>query len=182
MVAKGPVAFPCACWDPPWRGSAWRRWAMPFTIYGMNAIAAFVIGGLVTRLFYVIKIGEAGQQVNLYAFLKDHAGVTVFECKLEDLLPKPNKRVKEGIQGAGLLLVTSQEIDELCEADNIAQARLQVDAVLGQLRRGTRILSEHGIKTIILVADHGHLFTDEIGEDMKIEAPGGKTEDLHRRV
>ena len=34
----------------------------------------------------------------------------------------------------------------------------------------------------MLVADHGHLFADEIGEDMKIEAPGGKVEDLHRRV
>jgi hypothetical protein len=33
-------------------------------------------------------------------------------------LIKPNKRVKEGIQGAELVLVTSQEIDELCEADN----------------------------------------------------------------
>jgi hypothetical protein len=116
------------------------------------------------------------------AFLKEYAGVTVFDCKLDDLLPKPNKRVKDGIQGAELVLVTSQEIDELCEADNIAQARLQMDGVLGHLRRGVRILSDHGIKTIILAADHGHLFTDEIGEDMKIEAPGGKAEDLHRRV
>jgi hypothetical protein len=80
------------------------------------------------------------------------------------------------------VLVTSQEIDELCEADNIAQARLQMDGVLGHLRRGVRILSDHGIKTIILVADHGHLFADEIGEDMKIEAPGVTAEDLHRRV
>jgi PglZ domain-containing protein len=115
-------------------------------------------------------------------FLKEYAGVTVFDCKLDDLLPKPNKRVKEGIQSAELVLVTSQEIDELCEADNIAQARLQMDAVLGHLRRGVRILSDQGIKTITLVADHGHLFSDEIGEDMKIEAPGGQTEDLHRRV
>src|SRR5206468_8792612 len=60
--------------------------------------------------------------------------------------------------------------------------RLQMDGVLGHLRRGVRILSDHGIKTIILAADHGHLFADEIGEDMKIEAPGGKAEDLHRRV
>jgi hypothetical protein len=45
-----------------------------------------------------------------------------------------------------------------------------------------RVLADHGIKTIVLVADHGHLFADEIGEDMKIEAPGGKVEDLHRRV
>lgn len=116
------------------------------------------------------------------AFLKEHAGVTVFDCKLDDLLPKPTKKVKDGMQSAELVLVTSQEIDELCEADNIAQARRQIDGVLGDLRRGVRILSDHGIKTIILAADHGHLFADEIGEDMKIEAPGGKAEDLHRRV
>jgi hypothetical protein len=45
-----------------------------------------------------------------------------------------------------------------------------------------RVLADHGIKTIVLAADHGHLFADEIGEDMKIDAPGGKVEDLHRRV
>ncbi len=81
-----------------------------------------------------------------------------------------------------MVLVTSQEIDELCEADNIAQARFQMDGVLGHLRRGVRVLSDLGIKTIVLAADHGHLFADEVGEDMKIEAPGGQTEDLHRRV
>lgn len=116
------------------------------------------------------------------AFLKEHAGVPVFDCKLDDLLPKPKSKVKDGIQTAKLVLVTSQEIDELCEADNIAQARLQMDGVLGHLRRGVRILADHGITTIILAADHGHLFADEIGEDMKIEAPGGDTADLHRRV
>ncbi|MHB1558059.1 MAG: PglZ domain-containing protein [Isosphaeraceae bacterium] len=116
------------------------------------------------------------------AFLKDHAGVPVFDAKLEDLLPKPGKKVKDGIQNAGLVLVTSQEIDELGEGDNVAQARLQIDGVLGQLRRGVRVLADHGVRTIVLAADHGHLFADEIGEDMKIEAPGGKVEDLHRRV
>ncbi len=116
------------------------------------------------------------------AFLKARAGVPVFEAKLDDLLPKPSKKVKEGIQGARLVLITSQEIDELCEADNIAQARLQMDGVLGHLRRGVRVLSDLGVGTIILTADHGHLFVDEIGDDMKIDAPGGQTEDLHRRV
>jgi hypothetical protein len=116
------------------------------------------------------------------AFLKAHAGVSVFDAKLDDLLPKPTKKVKEGIQSAELILITSQEIDELGEADNISQARLQIDGVLSHLRRGVRVLADHGIKTIVLVADHGHLFGDEIGEDMKIEAPGGKVEDLHRRV
>ena len=116
------------------------------------------------------------------AFLKEHAGVSVFDAKLDDLLPKPGKKIKDGIQNNQLILITSQEIDELGEADNMAQARLQIDGVLSHLRRGVRVLADHGIKTIVLVADHGHLFADEIGEDMKIEAPGGKVEDLHRRV
>jgi hypothetical protein len=115
------------------------------------------------------------------AFLKDHAGVSVFDCKLDDLLPKPKPKVKEGIQNAKLVLVTSQEIDEFGESDT-KLARLQMDSMLTYLRRGVRILSDHGIKTIILAADHGHLFADEIGDDMKIDAPGGKTADLHRRV
>jgi hypothetical protein len=115
-------------------------------------------------------------------FLKEHAGVSVFDAKLDDLLPKPGKKIKDGIGSAQLILITSQEIDELCEADNMAQARLQIDGVLSHLRRGVRVLADHGINTIVLVADHGHLFADEIGEDMKIESPGGKVEDLHRRV
>lgn len=116
------------------------------------------------------------------AFLKTHAGVSVYDAKLDDLLPKPSKKVRDGIQAADLILITSQEIDELCEADNITQARRQMDGVLNDLRRGFRVLADLGIKRIILAADHGHLFGEEIGEDMKIEAPGGETADLHRRV
>jgi hypothetical protein len=116
------------------------------------------------------------------AFLKAHAGVPVFDAKLDDLLPKPAKKVRDGIQNAQLVLITSQEIDELCEQDNIPQARRQMDGVLNDLRRGVRVLADLGVKSIVLVADHGHLFGEEIGEDMKIEAPGGDTKDLHRRV
>jgi hypothetical protein len=98
------------------------------------------------------------------------------------LLPKPSKKVRDGIQGAALVLITSQEIDELCEADNITQARRQMDGVLNDLRRGFRALASLGVKAIVLADDHGHLSGEEVGEDMKIEAPGGDTADLHRRV
>lgn len=116
------------------------------------------------------------------AYLKENASVSVFDAKLEDLLPKPSKKVRDGIQANQLILITSQEIDELGEADNMAQARLQIDEVLGQLRRGVRVLADHGVQTIVVVADHGHIFADEMGEDMKIDSPGGKVEDLHRRA
>jgi len=114
--------------------------------------------------------------------LKERAGVEVFDAKLDDLLPKPAKKVREGIGSAQLILVTSQEIDELCEQDNITQARRQMDGVLNDLRRGIRVLAELGVKRIVLASDHGHLFAEELSEDMKVEAPGGQTVDLHRRV
>ena len=136
-----------------------------------NGKLALEIGGTVIK--------ERKDRIN---FVKAHAGVTVFDAKLDDLLPKPSKKVRDGIQAAQLVLVTSQEIDELCEQDNIPQARRQMDGVLNDLRRGVRVLADLGVKSIVLVADHGHLFGEEIGEDMKIEAPGGDTKDLHRRV
>ena len=115
------------------------------------------------------------------AFLKAHAGASVVDAKLDDML-KPTKKLKDAIGAATLVLITSQEIDELCEADNITQARRQMDGVLKDLGRGCRVLADLGVKTIVLAADHGHLFGEEIGDDMKIEAPGGETADLHRRV
>jgi hypothetical protein len=114
-------------------------------------------------------------------FIKAHAGVPVFEVKLDDLFPKPSKKVRDGIQAAQLVLVTSQEIDEFGEKDT-KLARMLMDTMLDQLRRCVRILRDNGIKTIIVAADHGHLFAEEVGDDMKIDAPGGKTADLHRRV
>jgi hypothetical protein len=108
--------------------------------------------------------------------------VPVYETKLDSLLPKPSKKIQTGIAGAELVLVTSQEIDELCEQDNITQARRQMDGVLNDLRRGIRVLADVGVQRIILASDHGHLFADELSDDMKVDAPGGKTADLHRRV
>lgn len=114
-------------------------------------------------------------------FMKANAGVPVFDAKLDDLLPKPSKKVRDGIENADLVLVTSQEIDELGEKDT-KLARMLMDTMLNQLRRCVRMLRDVGVKTIIIAADHGYLFAEEIGDDMKIDAPGGKTADLHRRV
>src|SRR6266481_2701133 len=156
--------------------SAWQRYCPGLT---RSAKVVTVGGG---KLALEIGGKVIKDRKDRVAFLKENAGVSVFDAKLDDLLPKPAKKVRDGIQNAQLILITSQEIDELGEADNMAQARLQIDGVLSHLRRGVRVLADHGIRAIVLVADHGHLFADEIGEDMKIEAPGGKVEDLHRRV
>lgn len=36
-----------------------RRWAQPALVFGMNAIAAFVLAGLVARLLYLVKVAGA---------------------------------------------------------------------------------------------------------------------------
>jgi predicted acyltransferase len=49
-----------------------RRWALPFTIYGMNAIAAFVVAGIVTRIMYIIRFDDPRTQrtVSLLTFCR----------------------------------------------------------------------------------------------------------------
>jgi len=115
-------------------------------------------------------------------FLQLRAGTSVFAAKLDDLLPKPKKKVRNGIEHARLTLITSQEIDWIGEGNNVRLARLTMDSILYELRRGIQVLSGLGIRTIVITADHGYLFGEELRDDMKLDAPGGQKADLHRRV
>ena len=115
-------------------------------------------------------------------YLKDTCGFPVFDAKLEELFPRPQKRVRDGVQQAALVLVTSQEIDELCEGDNVPLARRTMHDMLNELRRAFRILTGLGVENIIVAADHGFLFGEDLGTEMLIDSPGGDTKDLHRRV
>lgn len=130
-----------------------------------------------------LRIGEAvlRDRPGRMAFLKAHAGVAVYETKLEDVLAN-RKAVSSGIANADLVVVTSQEIDLLCEQGNIALARNTMDTVVRDLRRGLGVLARQGVQTIIVTADHGYLFGEEAGTDMTIDPPGGETIDIHRRV
>jgi hypothetical protein len=116
------------------------------------------------------------------ALLRLNAGVEVLDIKLEDLLPKPKKKVEEGIRNANLILMTSQEIDSLCEGDNVPFARTRMDSILHDLHRAFRILASLGVERFVVVADHGYIFGEELDESMKVDPPRGETVDLHRRV
>ena len=48
----------------------YRRWAKPFEIFGVNALALFVFSGMMARLLGMIKIAEAeGRSVSLQQWL-----------------------------------------------------------------------------------------------------------------
>ena len=47
----------------------WRRGALPFLVYGTNAILVFFGSGLMARLLVTIQVSPGGEEVSLYAFL-----------------------------------------------------------------------------------------------------------------
>jgi predicted acyltransferase len=49
-----------------------RRWARPFVVLGVNALALFFLSTLMARLLIAIKVGEASGRVPLHAWLFDH--------------------------------------------------------------------------------------------------------------
>ena len=51
----------------------YRRWALPFVIFGVNALAVFVLSGVLARLFTLWKMPRAdGTPGNLQVFIHEH--------------------------------------------------------------------------------------------------------------
>lgn len=47
----------------------YKRWAQPFVVYGMNAIAVFVASGLMAKLLYMIQVPTATGSISLKGFI-----------------------------------------------------------------------------------------------------------------
>lgn len=51
----------------------WRKWAKPFAIYGINAIAVFMMAGMLGRILPTIQVATAaGKKVGLQSYLYDN--------------------------------------------------------------------------------------------------------------
>src|SRR5947207_2528055 len=75
----------------------------------------------------------------------------------------------------------SFESDAAGEGGFAPGARQAMDTILSNLARAVRRLAVAGIKNFVITADHGHLFSVEKDDSMKIDAPGGDEVELHRR-
>ena len=115
-----------------------------------------------------------------YEWTRKAIDKNVIEMKLEQAL-KPGKKISESIKEHDLIIVTSQEIDEICEGDNITLARKVMDGVLNEIIRAVRNLFRLGVEHFVITSDHGYLFGEELTEAMKIDPPGGNTLSIHRR-
>lgn len=102
----------------------------------------------------------------------------VVELQLERLLRMSSSKLETTIGDASLVLVRSQEIDL---AGETGFARYVMETVVSNIARAARKLASAGVEQFVVSADHGHLFASRREEDMRIDAPGGDTVDLHRR-
>ncbi|MBS1873645.1 MAG: DUF5009 domain-containing protein [Acidobacteria bacterium] len=64
MAGMASVVFAICYWFVDVKG--WKRWTRPLAIYGMNAIAVYILAGLVARLSSLIRPGGAPLQKIVY--------------------------------------------------------------------------------------------------------------------
>jgi predicted acyltransferase len=64
MAGLALVTFATCYWFVDVQG--WKKWSRPFAIYGMNAIAVYILAGAVARLTGIIKIGSSSLQQVVY--------------------------------------------------------------------------------------------------------------------
>jgi len=103
------------------------------------------------------------------------------ELTLGKVLQSSTKKLEKELATAPLVVVRSQEIDALGESGDDLTARQFMDTVIGNITRAVKKLAGLGIERFVISADHGYQFTMRKEEDMRTDAPGGNTVELHRR-
>jgi hypothetical protein len=104
----------------------------------------------------------------------------VVDLPLADVVTQLDRELRERLTNARLVLVRSQEIDDVLETDHAAAWRY-VKEICRLLRQAIARLTAAGIDRFVLAADHGFLILSRpLGPARVIEDPGGERE-LHRR-
>ncbi|WP_319580753.1 PglZ domain-containing protein [uncultured Methanospirillum sp.] len=114
-------------------------------------------------------------------YLKEQVTSDLVAFKLSDLFPRPNKKIEEQIRNSPFILITSLEIDAAGEQLEPHLARQSMDEIIRLLKRAISHLTRLGVTRIVITADHGYLFGEELTEAMKIDPPSGQTIAIHRR-
>jgi hypothetical protein len=131
----------------------------------------------------VVRIGGLEMKgVNDRLSLLKAAHGKVADLRLDDVFRLGEQELGERVDGTDLVLVRSQEIDEIGESGKISAHLQSFDAIVQQLSRAVARLAQRGITQFVITADHGFLaLTRDLGPHAIIPKPGGRGE-LHRRA
>lgn len=113
--------------------------------------------------------------------LSDNRQTKMYETTLDNLSTQDD--AKKNLSEADFAVITSQEIDALGESGQAQIAREAMDLMLEYLQSAIVFLAQAGYQNIIITADHGYLFGQDVPDSMKISPPaGGQKIDLHQRA
>lgn len=176
--------------EPEWTNDLTLALATPPTVteIGMAALLPGAEKGLAVvpaegnKLAAVVAGQTLRTRPERLAYFEKAVEGDVAVARLDQLAPLSDVHLRQAIKTAQVVVVTAtEEIDGLCE-NNPALARRMLDDVLNQLRRGIKTLFGLGLQTVVISADHGYLFGEELSAGQRMDAPGGKTAALKRRV
>jgi len=114
-------------------------------------------------------------------FIEEKMPYSIETFKLDEVI-KPKKSVRDRVKKTDILIITSQEIDSLCESGESILARQVMGQIILNLKRAIYHVLALGIEEFVMSADHGYLLGNEIGKELKIDSPNGETYGLHKRV
>lgn len=100
---------------------------------------------------------------------------------LEECLIEQSSKLERRVQEADLLVLLSQDVDEIGEQDRVHRAADFMGQMISDFQRSLRRLSNAGVQEFVVVADHGYLLREDISDAMKLERPGGDTVKVDRR-
>src|SRR5262249_36062817 len=67
-------------------GQSWRRWGVPFQVFGANAIFAFVLSIVLAKAGYLVKFMAAGQPTTLQGYVYQHFFAPLASPRMSSLL------------------------------------------------------------------------------------------------
>ncbi|HWE61515.1 MAG TPA: BREX system Lon protease-like protein BrxL, partial [Chloroflexota bacterium] len=97
-----------------------------------------------------------------HALLHTRYGDRLVDITLEDLRATSQTALAKKIGVADLLVVRTQDIDELGEGISMHRARRTMTEVLRELRGAATRLANLGFQTLVFAADHGHMLLPEV--------------------
>jgi hypothetical protein len=112
--------------------------------------------------------------------LRESYGDRFGEFPLGAVLSMPQKKLQGAVGNADLVVVRTQEIDELGEGSLYLARKLMSD-IIGDVRTATDRLIGMGFETFVYAADHGHVLLPEVAPGSVAQRPPGEWKMVKRR-
>lgn len=148
------------------------------TPFGMAALMPGASGALRAHrkgdeLVPAIGARELSTSAARMDWIAERLGTQFVHITLDELVDaSQRRRVEQKIRAARLVVVKTQDIDELGEG-RLLRARREITNALMDLPIALQRLAELGVTRAVLAADHGHVLMDEVLPGDRVEEPAG---------